>query len=242
LRRASSGVYWRNNREHAGTTLGQPITGAGRDVKKGRSMARSGPAARGGEYAFEDEQGEHWGARLLREVLEVAVLTLLLFVAVRMFVQNYRVDGPSMQPTLHTSEYILVDKVEYFLHSPQRGDIIVFQAPPNPSEDYVKRVIGVPGDTVVVTPDGIVTVDGVALDESYVADHVAETDGKTETWQLGPDQYFVMGDNRGNSSDSRFFGPVPRKNIVGKADLVYWPLSDLHPLQTFSQVFSGVHS
>ncbi|HEX6122925.1 MAG TPA: signal peptidase I [Ktedonobacterales bacterium] len=203
-------------------------------------MARTSPAARGEEYAFEDEQGEHWGARLLREVLEVAVLTLLLFVAVRMFVQNYRVDGPSMQPTLYTSEYILVDKVEYFLHSPQRGDIIVFQAPPNPSEAYVKRVIGVPGDTVTVALDGTVTVDGVMLDESYIAGK--NNPYKPKTWHLGPDQYFVLGDNRSNSSDSRDWGPVPRKNIVGKADLVYWPLNNLHLLQTYPQIFSGIHS
>ena len=204
-------------------------------------MARTSPASRGEEYAFEDEQGEHWGARLLREVLEVAVLTLLLFVAVRMFVQNYRVDGPSMQPTLHTSEYILVDKVEYFLHSPQRGDIIVFQAPPNPSEAYVKRVIGVPGDTVTVALDGTITVNGVQLNEPYVAELAAENT-KAQTWHVGPDQYFVLGDNRANSSDSRSWGLVPRHNIIGKADLVYWPLNDLHPLQTFSQVFSGIHS
>jgi signal peptidase I len=231
----------RNSGKHASEAPDQPITRARREAKKGQSMARSGPASRGEEYAFEDEQGEHWGARLLREVLEVAVLTLLLFVAVRMFVQNYRVDGPSMQPTLYTSEYILVDKAEYFLHSPQRGDIIVFQAPPNPSEAYVKRVIGVPGDTVTVSADGTVTVDSTVITEPYVADN--DNPYRTsQTWDLGPDQYFVLGDNRGNSSDSRAWGPVPRKNIIGKADLVYWPLNNLHPLQTFSQVFSGVHS
>ena len=74
------------------------------------------------DYAYEDEQGEHAGARLLREVLEVAILTLLFFGVVRLLVQNYRVDGPSMQRTLYTNEYILVDKATYYLHSPQRGD------------------------------------------------------------------------------------------------------------------------
>jgi signal peptidase I len=202
-------------------------------------MAHSSPAARDEDYAFEDEQGEHWGARLLREVLEVAVLTLLLFVAVRMFVQNYRVDGPSMQPTLHTSEYILVDKAEYYIHPPQRGDIIVFQAPPNPSQDFVKRVIGIPGDTVTVAQDGTVTVDGTVLNEPYVADHDNPYDPRS--WQLGSNQFFVLGDNRGDSEDSRYFGPVDRNLIIGKAALVYWPLSELHPLQSFAGVFAGIH-
>jgi signal peptidase I len=206
------------------------------------AMAQRGPASRGEDYAFEDEQGEHWGARLLREVLEVAVLTLLLFVAVRMFVQNYRVDGPSMQPTLYTNEYILVDKAEYYIRPPQRGDIVVFSGPETDNQAFVKRVIGVPGDTVVVASDGhgggTVTVDGVVLTEPYVNDHVPEVVG---TWTLGPNQYFVLGDNRGDSRDSRYFGPISRGSIIGKASLVYWPLSDLHPLQTFSSVFSAIH-
>ena len=171
-------------------------------------------------------------------MLEVAVLTLLLFVAVRLFIQNYRVDGPSMQPTLHTNEYILVDKAEYYVHPPQRGDVVVFMAPITPPEAFVKRVIGIPGDTVQVSPDGTVTVDGVPLSEPYVADHIPEQVG---TWKLASDQYFVMGDNRGDSTDSRFFGPIARKSIIGKAALVYWPLSDLHPLATFGDVFSAIH-
>ncbi len=86
------------------------------------------------DYAYEDEQGEHAGARLLREVLEVAILTLLFFGVVRLLVQNYRVDGPSMQRTLYTNEYILVDKATYYLHSPQRGDVIVFNFRSTPAK------------------------------------------------------------------------------------------------------------
>src|SRR5258706_12132021 len=95
-------------------------------------MARERTVAKSNDYAYEDEQGEHWGTRLLREVLEVAVITLLLFMAVRLLVQNYRVEGPSMTPTLLNNQYILVDKAQYygFIGSPQRGDVIVFQAPP----------------------------------------------------------------------------------------------------------------
>jgi signal peptidase I len=155
-----------------------------------------------------------------------------------MFVQNYRVDGPSMQPTLHTNEYILVDKAEYYLHPPQRGDIVVFSGSQTNGEAFVKRVIGIPGDMVTVALNGLVSVDGVTLSEPYVFDHDAEMAGR---WSLGPNQYFVLGDNRGNSRDSRDFGPITRNEIIGKAALVYWPLSDLHPLQTFSQVFSSIH-
>src|SRR5579883_3582778 len=94
------------------------------------------------------------GERLLREVLEVAIMTLLLFILVHLIVQNYYVNGPSMRPTLHTNEYILVDKAQYLFSKPQRGDIIVFEYPLDTSVDYVKRVIGVPGDTVEVDADG----------------------------------------------------------------------------------------
>lgn len=191
------------------------------------------------DYDYQDEQGEHWGGRLLVEVLEVAVLTLVIFLVVRLLVQNYQVDGPSMQPTLYTSEYILVNKVDYYIGSPQRGDVIVFHYPLDPSKDYVKRVIGLPGDTVTVDASGMVTVDGVLLNEPYVNDH--DNPYRPQTWQLGPNQYFVLGDNRGDSSDSRDWGPVPRYDIVGKADLVYWPLNDVHILHDWSGVFGKVH-
>lgn len=201
-------------------------------------MARRGVAIRREDYAFEDEQGEHWGTRAVREVLEVLVITLLLFILVRLLVQNYRVDGPSMMPTLQNHEYILVNKADYFITSPQRGDVIVFQYPRDTSQDFVKRVIGVPGDTVRVAADGVVTVDGDTINEPYVNDLLNPY--QPQTWRLSADQYFVLGDNRGNSSDSRDWGVVPRKDIIGKAALVYWPLGELHPLQNWSSVFAAV--
>ncbi len=191
------------------------------------------------DYAYEDEQGEHRNFRLLLEVLETAVLTLLLFMVVRLTVQNFKVEGPSMMPTLQNSEYILVDKAEYYLRAPQRGDVIVFVAPPNPSTDYVKRVIGLPGDTVRVDANGQVFVNDVRITEPYVND--LTNPYEPNTWKLGPNQYFVLGDNRGDSSDSRAWGPVPRANIIGKAALVYWPFDDLHLLADWSNVFSTVH-
>ena len=192
------------------------------------------------DYAYEDEQGEHTGARLLREVLEVAILTLLFFGVVRLLVQNYRVDGPSMQRTLYTNEYILVDKATYYFHSPQRGDVIVFQYPLDTSKNFVKRVIGVPGDTVTIDTNGTVSVNGKPLNEPYVYQQLCPCDAKSVT--LHADQYFVLGDHRGDSDDSRDWGAVPRKDIIGKAALVYWPLPDIHLLHDWSGIFTNVPS
>lgn len=191
------------------------------------------------DYAYEDEQGEHRNFRLLLEVLETAVLTLLLFMVVRLTVQNFKVDGPSMMPTLQNSEYILVDKAEYYLHAPRRGDVIVFIAPPSPTTDYVKRIIGVPGDNIRVTQDGVVYVNGARINEPYVND--LDNPYGQVTYHLKANQYFVLGDNRGDSSDSRAWGPVPRNYIIGKAALVYWPASEMHLLQDWSNVFNVVH-
>lgn len=202
-------------------------------------MAREGVIQRPQDYAYEDEQGEQRGARLLREMLEVAILTLLLFIVVHLVVQNYRVDGPSMQPTLHNHEYILVDKASYAFGKPHRGDVIVFEFPRDTSQDFVKRIIGVPGDTVQVAANGQVTVDSTAINEPYVND--LTNPYVPNTWVLRSGEYFVLGDNRGDSSDSRDWGPVPVKDIIGKAALVYWPFNDAHLLQDWSGVFSSIH-
>ena len=191
------------------------------------------------EYDFQDEQGEHWSGRLLIEILEVAVLTLLIFLLLRVFVQNYQVEGPSMQPTLHSPEYILVNKASYYIGSPQRGDIIVFEYPLDTSKNFVKRVIGVPGDTIVVDAQGDVVVDGVRLQEPYVKNH--NNPYRAETVTLAANQYFVLGDNRGDSSDSRDWGTVPRSDIIGKAELVYWPFPAAHILQDWSSQFRSIH-
>jgi signal peptidase I len=212
------------------------------------------------DYAYEDEQGEHRNFRLILEVLETAVLTLLLFMVVRLAVQNFKIDGPSMMPTLQDQQYILVDKAEYYLHSPRRGDIIVFHhhhIPYDPDQikngctvdngtsgqfmtcDYIKRVIGVPGDGVRVDTDGTVYVNEVRLSEPYVED--LDNPYGPKQWTLSKNQYLVLGDNRGDSSDSRAWGPVPRSDIVGKAALVYFPFNDAHLLRDWSSVFGAVH-
>jgi signal peptidase I len=201
-------------------------------------MARGSVASRDETYNYQDEQGEGWAGRLLLDTLEVAIITMLVFLIARVFVQNYQVDGPSMTPTLLNTQYILVNKADYFLHGPSRGDVIVFRFPQDPSRDFVKRVIGVPGDTVHITGDGIVSVDGARLTEPYTND-LTNIYGP-ETWKLSAGQYFVLGDNRGDSSDSRAWGPVPQSDIIGKAEFVYWPLTEVHGLHNWSSVFSKV--
>jgi signal peptidase I len=216
----------------------QAPNGWQRAESEAESMAWERAQAQAEDYAYEDEQGEHRNFRLLLEILETAVLTLLLFMVVRLTVQNFKVDGPSMMPTLQNSEYILVDKAEYYLHAPRRGDVIVFVAPPDTSTDYVKRIIGLPGDSIRVMQNGVVYVNGVRINEPYVND--LDNPYGQVTYTLKTNQYFVLGDNRGDSSDSRAWGPVPRSYIIGKAALVYWPVSDVHLLQDWSNVFNVV--
>lgn len=200
-------------------------------------MARADVAPKRTHYNYQDEQGEGWAGKLLLETLEVAVITTLVFLLARVFVQNYQVDGPSMTPTLLNGQFIVVNKAIYFAHGPQRGDVIVFQFPSDPNRDLVKRVIGVPGDTVVTREDGSVLVDGITLVEPYVNDHINDTD---QTWKVGAGQYFVMGDNRGDSYDSRDWGLLPAKDVIGEAVLVYWPFNDAHTLHNWSGVFARI--
>jgi signal peptidase I len=180
---------------------------------------------------------------LLREVIETVVLTALLFLAINLAVQNYDVDGPSMEPSLHNQERIMVDKVSYLFHSPNRGDVIVFKAPPSPSEDYVKRIIAVPGDTITVVGT-TVKVNGTTLDETYV-DPADQGNGYAPIINrvVPSNDYFVMGDDRVNSYDSRAWGFVPRANIIGRAALVYWPFNEDNTgfLPNVSSVFAHVH-
>jgi signal peptidase I len=161
---------------------------------------------------------------LIRETLQVILLALVIFFAIHFMIQNFRIDGTSMEPNVHNGEYVIVNKTAYwFGHNPQRGDVVVFQAPDQPQNDRVKRVIGLPGETVEVRSDGTIYVNGQQLEEPYLPPHHSGTSG---TWTVPEDEYFVMGDNRSVSYDSRNGGPVPRSNIIGKAWLIIWPLHD----------------
>jgi signal peptidase I len=166
--------------------------------------------------------------RLVREVIETVVLTILMFLVIRLAVQNFNIEGMSMEPSLHDKELILVDKWTYLFHAPARGDVVVFVAPPHPDQDYIKRVIAIPGDILTIR-DTTVIVDGVTLKETYVDPH---RQGNVYVYKpvsnfvIPANEYFVMGDNRIGSSDSRDWGLLPRGNIIGRAALVYWPLGE----------------
>jgi len=170
------------------------------------------------DYDFE----KHY--RLMREVIETLVLTVLMFLVIRLAVQNFNIDGMSMEPNLHNQELVLVDKWSYRFNSPGRGDVIVFVAPPNPAQDYIKRIIGLPGDIVTIK-DTQVFVNGRALDETYIDPRRQGNPYAPTSNLVIPDgAYFVLGDNRNGSSDSRDWGCVPQGNVIGRAALVYWPL------------------
>ncbi len=176
--------------------------------------------------------------QILRDISETIVLTLLMFLVIRLVVQDFQVDGTSMVPTFQNSQFVLIDKLSYHFVAPHRGDVIVFMPPTTSKDPYIKRIIGIPGDQVSVASDGIVRVNGVALTEPYVND--LDNPYGPESVTVGPNEYFVLGDNRGASSDSRDWGLVQRNAIIGKAVLVYWPLSSFHLLPDESSVFARV--
>ena len=155
----------------------------------------------------------------VRDILETALLTLVIFLSVRLAVQNFRVEGFSMEPTMHTNEYLLVNKVTYMVGQPQRGDIIVLRFPLDPRRDFIKRIIGLPGEQVEVR-NGSVYVDGRALVEPYIRQPPAYTYPRVT---MPPRQYFVLGDNRNNSDDSHVWNGLPKEYIIGKAWVSYWP-------------------
>src|SRR2546421_584757 len=164
--------------------------------------------------------------RLVREVIETIVLTILMFLVIRLAVQNFNIEGMSMEPSLHDKELILVDKWTYLFHAPSRGDVVVFVAPTHSDQDYIKRIVALPGDTITIH-DTTVIVDGATLNETYVDPHHQGNVYAYKTISnmiIPPNDYFVLGDNRIGSSDSRDWGVLPRSNIIGRAALVYWPL------------------
>ena len=175
-------------------------------------------------------------SHLAREIVETIALTLIIFLVIRFAIQSYRVSGLSMLPGLQTDDYVLVNKIAYLFHAPERGDVIVFHYPHDTSEDFIKRVIGLPGDTVTLD-NKTVQVDGVVLHEPYISE-AYNPSGKTI--KVPMDEYFVLGDNRPLSDDSRDWGFVPKADLVGKAVIVYWPLSNWELINTYSNVYTQV--
>jgi signal peptidase I len=168
----------------------------------------------------------------LFEVVETLVLTVIIFLVIQNFVaQPYQVMQESMQHTLEQGQYVLVDKLTPRFSPYQRGDIVVFNAPEGGPVPFIKRVIGVPGDSVEIR-DGSVHVNGVELAEPYIFDgDSTQPTGDRTSYSVPENALFVMGDHRANSTDSRVFGPVGNDDIIGRAVLRYWPINTLTLLQ-----------
>ncbi|HEX9027838.1 MAG TPA: signal peptidase I [Anaerolineales bacterium] len=162
--------------------------------------------------------GTSW-QRTLMDIVETVLLSVVLFLGINAVSSRIRVESISMQPTLYAGNFVLVNKLAYQLGKPGRGDIIVFRYPPDPTQvPYIKRVIGLPGDHVSIA-GGKVYINGAQLIEPYLV----TTTNRGGEWTVPPNSLFVMGDNRNNSSDSRSWGFVPLQNVIGKAEVVYWP-------------------
>lgn len=186
-------------------------------------------------------------AHLARDIIEVLVLISIVFLITKFAIQGTAVNDTAMRPTLDPSQLVLVNTVSYLFGNPQRGDVVVFHNPSDPSHILIRRIIGIPKDTVSLTAT-TVGVNGVTLSEPYVsvpygqAENANIDPGK----KLDANEYYVMCDSRvsdactGPNSDSRTpeFGVVPRSDIVGKAVMVYWPINQIHLLPNYSDVFS----
>ena len=177
--------------------------------------------------------------KVLKEFLNTAIYLLCVLRAVWIVItfvgQRTEVEGASMENTLHNGDNLIVDKLSYRFHDPERFDIIVFPFQYQSNTYYIKRIIGLPGETVQIMEDGSIYINGEKLEESYGREVIKpETIGRAaDPIVLGEDEYFVMGDNRNNSSDSRtdMVGNIKREDIIGKAWLRIWPLSDFGVLK-----------
>lgn len=179
------------------------------------------------------ESGEH----PLAEIVRFSLIAILIVFPIRLFVaQPFIVSGASMEPNFHSGEYLIVDQVSYYMHQPMRGEVIVFKYPRDPSKYFIKRVIGLPGDNITIDK-GVVTIvnkenpDGFTLDETY-AEPMPLAPKFSEA--LGEREYFVMGDNRDESSDSRSWGVLQEERIIGRAWVRLFPPDSLDYLPGYA--------
>ncbi len=177
------------------------------------------------------ETEENKMKHLLKEILSISIYLLLVFCAAYLIVtyvgQRTQVSGSSMETTLSDGDHLIVDKISYRFEDPERFDIIVFPYQYDTDTYYIKRIIGMPGETVQIDESGTIYVDGEALEEAYGREVIQSPGRANNPILLGDDEYFVMGDNRNNSSDSRdpSVGNIHRKDIIGRAFIRIWPSS-----------------
>jgi signal peptidase I len=168
------------------------------------------------------------------DFLQGIVVVLALLVMVYLFIMSpQEINGASMEPNFHDGEYILTSKILYKFQQPQRGDVVIFKSPANKEIDYIKRIIGLPGDTVFIK-DNSFYVNGQIVEEPYLAQDTPIFGGsylsEGQSVVVPPDSFFVAGDNRAHSSDSREFGPIAETDFIGTAIFRYWPFSELGSL------------
>jgi signal peptidase I len=215
----------------------EPLTILPRDTNEKNALLRTHE-----EYKETDREDfretENSGGSFIGEIFKFALLAIIIVVPFRLYIaQPFIVSGASMSPTFETGEYLIVDQLSYHLDTPHRGDVVIFKYPNDPSKYFIKRIIGLPGE-VVTLANGVTTIINPATQSELVLDEEYLVTDKTDdhlSITLSSTEYFVMGDNRGASSDSRVWGPVPSKNIVGKA------LLRLLPVNSFS-LFPGAYS
>jgi len=173
------------------------------------------------------------------EIVKVVIISLAIIIPIRYFlIQPFYVKGASMEPSFHDHEYLIINEITYRFHNPGRGEIIVFRYPKDPSQYFIKRVIGLPGEKIKIKDNKVYVYNdqypnGIAINEDIYLPEEEQTPnlGKTE-FILDKDEYFVLGDNREASLDSRRFGPVPRRLIIGKAWIRGWPFDKITIFQT----------
>ena len=163
----------------------------------------------------------------LFEIIETLVLIGSIYALVDLASVRFYVDGPSMEPNFYTGQRVIVSRVNYMVTNPERGEIIVFESPDRPGVDppLIKRVVGLPGETVEIR-ETKVYINGQELAEPYINEACNTSRCRDNIWELGADEYFVMGDNRNRSRDSRVFNAITREHIIGEALIRYWPPQD----------------
>ncbi|MCG9478817.1 MAG: signal peptidase I [Actinomycetia bacterium] len=162
--------------------------------------------------------------------LVVVIAAVAISLTIRIFVfEPFIVPTPSMEPTLLVGDKVIVNKLAYRFGEISRGDLVVFNSSAEPEKELVKRAIGLPGEEVTLTNEGQIIINGQPIEETYLV-HDNSGSYQNQTYKLGPDQYFVMGDNRKNSLDSRYFGPILNTDIFGELVIIYWPPSRIKHL------------
>jgi signal peptidase I len=166
---------------------------------------------------------------LIRELVGTVIFFVSVFTLLQLTIPRSVVYGKSMEPTFEEGQYLVINRLNYLFGEPHRGDVVVFNAPGNSSDDpsLIKRVIGLPGEVIEMI-DAEFYIDGILLDEPYIKIPCnAYRCSNNQRWEMGEDEYFLVGDNRSVSNDSRAFGAVPRNRIIGQALFRYWPLENM---------------